>query len=81
MVNFILAMMKLQASKWDELVLTEMRKSHCLTEKGCFKRCLPVHKRAEFWFSFYKQTIRLCLLGALEPQKCSVRRKTAGTGD
>jgi len=52
MLKFVLAMMRLQASKWDELVLTEMRKSHCLLKKACFKTCFPVHKHAEFWFSF-----------------------------
>lgn len=48
MLNFILAMMKLQISKWDELVLTEMHKAHCPTEKACFESCFPVHKHAEF---------------------------------
>lgn len=48
MLNFILDIMKFQASKWDELMLTEMCKSPCLTEKVCY----PVHKYAEFCFSF-----------------------------
>lgn len=52
MLNFILAMMKLWTSKWDELVLTEMCKSHCLAEQSCFKSCFPVHEHAELLFSF-----------------------------